>query len=94
MRADPTLRHPSEGYQPPGRMPAKGRIEAVRYVRSDGFANLWGHKIRLPDEQTYQYVTAIISARAKQLRVITRHGENSHATGFDIDRHLVGDLGL
>lgn len=88
MRADLALRVPPQGYQPPGRLPAKGRIEAVRYVRSDGLVNLWGHRITLPDEQTYQYVTAVISVRAKQLRVITRHGEIIHAAGFDIDRHL------
>ena len=57
-------------------------------MRSDGLVNLWGHKLTLPDEQTYQYVTDIISVRAKQLRVITRHGEIIHAGGFDIDRHL------
>jgi putative transposase len=88
MRTGLALRLPPEGYQPPGRLPAKGRIEAVRYVRSDGQVNLWGHKIHLPAEQTYQYVTAVISVRAKQLRVVTRHGEIIHAAGFDIDRHL------
>ncbi len=88
MRTGLALRLPPEGYQPPGRLPAKGRIEAVRYVRSDGLVNLWGHKIHLPTEQTYQYVTAVISVRAKQLRVVTRHGEIIHAAGFDIDRHL------
>jgi putative transposase len=88
MRSGLALRLPPEGYQPPGRLPAKGRIEAVRYVRSDGLVNLWGHTLKLPDEQTYQYVTAVISVRAKQLRVITRHGELIHTGGFDIDRHL------
>jgi putative transposase len=88
MRANLTTAHPPEGYQPPPRLPAKGRIEAVRFVRSDGQVNLWGHKIALPDEQTHQYVTAIISVRAKQLRIITRHGEIIHTAGFDIDRHL------
>lgn len=88
MRVGLALRVPPQDYQPPGRLPAKGRIEAVRYVRSDGLVNLWGHRITLPDEQTYQYVTAVISVRAKQLRVITRHGEIIHASRFDIDRHL------
>ena len=88
MRAGFDLCLPPKGYQPPARLPAKGRIEAVRYVRSDGLVNLWGHKLKLPDEQTYQYVTAVISVRAKQLRVVTCHGEIIHAAGFDIDRHL------
>jgi len=88
MRANLTLRLPPQDYQPPTRLPAKGRIEAVRYVRSDRLVNLWGHKIHLTEDQTYQYVTAIISVRAKQLRIITRHGEIIHAAAFNIDRHL------
>ncbi len=88
MRAGLALRLPSAGYTPPTRLPAKGRIEAVRYVRSDGLINLWGHKITLPEDQTYQYITALISVRAKQLRIITRHGEIIHTDTFNIDRHL------
>jgi len=88
MRTGLALRLPPEGYQPPGRLPAKGRIEAVRYIRSNALIDLWGHKITVADRHTYQYVTAVISVRAKQLRVVTRHGEIIHAAGFDIDRHL------
>lgn len=88
MRTGLAVLYPPDGYQPPTRLPTKGRIEAIRYVRSDGLVNLWGHKITLPEPHTYQYVTAIISVRAKQLRVITRHGEIIHADHFNIDRTL------
>lgn len=84
--ASPT--RPPGGYQPPTRLPAKGRIEAIRFIRSNGLLDLWGHKTILEQVHTYQYVTAIIAVRAKHLRVITRHGEIIHAGPFDIDRHL------
>ena len=35
----------SVAYRPPGPRLAKGRIEAVRYVRSNGLVNLWVHEI-------------------------------------------------
>jgi putative transposase len=88
VRTGLVLRHPPDDYQPPDRLPAKGRIEAVRFVRSDGLVDLWGHKIRVPDNHTHQYVTAVIAVRAKDLRVITRHGEIIHAGPFNIDRNL------
>lgn len=88
VRSGLVLRHPPSDYRPPDRLPAKGRIEAVRFIRSDGVIDLWGHKIRVPDEHTHQYVTAMIAVRAKDLRVITRHGEIIHAGPFNIDRHL------
>ena len=88
MRAGLALRYPPNGYQPPTRLPAKGRIEAVRYIRSNALIDLWGHKITVADQHAYQYVTAVISVRAKQLRILTRHGEIIHAGRFDINRHL------
>ncbi len=87
-RAGLATLHPPAGHQPPTRLPAKGRIEAVRFIRSNGLLDLWGHKTILDQAHTYQYVTAIISVRAKQLRVLTRHGEIIHAAPFDIDRQL------
>lgn len=79
---------PPRGYQAPTRLPAKGRIEAVRFVRSNRLLDLWGHKTILDQAHAYQYVTAIIGVRAKQFRVVTRHGEIIHAGPFDIDRTL------
>jgi transposase len=79
---------PPAGYQPPVRLPAKGRIEAVRFIRSDGRLDLWGHRVRIAEEHTYQYVTAVIAVRAKTLTVVTRHGEIIHKGTFPIDRHL------
>ena len=40
------------------------------------------------DEATHQYITAAISVRAKQLRLVTRHGEIIHSSHIDIDRVL------
>jgi putative transposase len=88
VRSGLVLRHPPVDYRPPDRLPAKGRIEAVRFIRSDGVVDLWGHKIRVPEKHTHQYVTALIAVRAKDLRVVTRHGEIIHASPFNIDRHL------
>lgn len=88
VRAGLTTLHPPAGYQPPARLPTKGRIEAIRFVRSNGLLDLWGHKTVLDQVHTHQYVTAIIAVRAKQLRVITRHGEIIHTGPFDIDRTL------
>lgn len=88
VRAGMDPRRPPTNYQLPDRLPAKGRIEAVRFIRSDGIVDLWGHKIHVHDEHTYQYITALIAVRAKQVRLITRHGEILHTGAFDIDRHL------
>jgi len=76
-------------WPPPGdRTTPPGRIETVRYVRSDGLVNVWGHRITLREPQAYQYVTSVISVHAKQLRIITRHGGIIHADHFNIDRTL------
>jgi putative transposase len=88
VRAALEITRPPNGYQTPRRLPTKGRIEAIRFIRSNGILDLWGYKIALAQPHTHQYVTAIISVRARQLRVITRHGEIIHASRFDIDRQL------
>lgn len=76
-------------YEPPTRLTAaRGRIEAVRFIRSDGRYDLWGHRARIADEHTHQCVTAVIAVRATTLTVVTRHGEIIHKSGFTIDRHL------
>lgn len=88
VRAGIATPRPPAGYRPPTRLPAKGRIEAIRFVRSNGLLDLGGHKTILDQPHSHQYVTAIIAVRAKQLRVITRHGEIIHTGPFDIDRTL------
>ncbi len=88
MRND-RLGQPGDQCRRCGQIVAGGAEERGLYlIRSNGLLDLWGHKTILDQAHTYQYVTAIISVRAKQLRVLTRHGEIIHAAPFDIDRQL------
>lgn len=40
-------------YRAPTRLPAKGWIEAIRYVRSNGLVDLWGKRITLEEEHRH-----------------------------------------
>jgi hypothetical protein len=71
IRHDRPRRALSSGYRPPTRLPAKGRIEVVRYVRSDRRLDLFGKRILLAEDQTHQYVTAHIKVRSNELVVVT-----------------------
>jgi putative transposase len=83
------LYHPlTRGYQVPTSLPAKGRIEVIRYVRSNRVVDLFGKRLTLAEEHTHQYVTAIIKVRAKQLIVVTINGEIVHDGSFAISRLL------
>jgi putative transposase len=83
------LYHPlTRGYQVPTSLPAKGRIEVIRYVRSNRVVDLFGKRLTLGEEHTHQYVTAIIKVRAKQLIVVTINGEIIHDGNFAISRLL------
>lgn len=75
-------------YQLPTRLPAKGKIEAIRFVRSTRRVDLWGHRITLADTHTYTYVTAVIHVRARELTVVTRDGDIAHQGPFPIAREL------
>jgi len=75
-------------YQPPTALPAQGRIEVVRYIRSNRHLDLFGTGITLPEDQTHQYVTAIIKVRAKKLIVVTLDGEIIHDSDFKLSRTL------
>ena len=75
-------------YQPPTRLPARGRIEAVRFIRSDRVVNLWGRNLLVEEHQTHQYVTAIVKVRSKQVIVVDRHGEIIIDDQFPIAREL------
>jgi hypothetical protein len=75
-------------YQPPSRLPAKGRIEVVRYIRSNRQLALFGKIITLTEADTYQYVTAIIKVRSRKLVVIDINGEIIHRSDFDLSREL------
>lgn len=76
------------GYQPPTQLPAKGRIEVVRYIRSNRRVDLFGKRITVADDQTHQYVTAIIKVRAKQVIIITLDGETIHNGTYNLSRTL------
>ncbi|HSL25692.1 MAG TPA: hypothetical protein VLA54_05355 [Acidimicrobiia bacterium] len=69
-------------------MPARGRIEAVRFIRSNGVLDLWGHKVFFQPEHTYRYVLATIRVRAREVIVVTDDGEIIHSGGFPISRTL------
>lgn len=75
-------------YRPPTRLPARGRIEVVRYVRSNRRVDLFGKRITLAEDQTHQYVTAIISVRAKKVVVVTRDGQIIHRGDYQLSRVL------
>lgn len=79
---------PSRGYQPPQQLPRRGRIEVVRFVRSNRRLDLFGKAISLSEEQVYSYVTAIIRPRAQSLTVITLHGEVIHESRFPVSIDL------
>lgn len=75
-------------YQPPSRLPAKGRIEVVRYIRSNRQLGLFGKRITLADSDIHQYVTAIIKVRSRKLIVVDINGEIIHHSDFNLSREL------
>jgi putative transposase len=78
----------STDYRPPTRLPAQGQIEVVRYIRSDRHVDLFGKRITVAEDQTHQYVTAIIKVRSKQVVVVTLDGEIIHNSDYQISRIL------
>lgn len=76
------------GYRPPTALPGRGRIEVVRYIRSNRRIDLFGKRITVAEDQTYQYVTAIIRVRAKKVTVVTVDGEIIHEGDYAISRVL------
>jgi hypothetical protein len=84
---DGRLRAPlSAAYRPPTRLPAQGRIEVVRFIRSNRRVDLFGKRITVAEDQTHQYVTAIIKVRAKKVIVVTLDGEIIHDGDFNLAR--------
>jgi putative transposase len=83
------LHHPlPDTYQPPTTLPARGRIEVIRYIRSNRQLDLFGKRITIAENHTHQYVTAIIKVRTRQLTVITLTGEIIHHSDFNLSRIL------
>ncbi len=71
------LRPPPDGYRVPEELPRRGRIEAVRLIRSDRVLNLFGEKIVLSEDTVYLYVVATIHVRARRL-VVACSGDVVH----------------
>jgi putative transposase len=76
------------GYQVPTSLPAKGRIEVVRYIRSNQRLDLFGKRLTVAEEHTHQYVTATIRVRTKRITVVTLNGEIIHDGDFAMSRIL------
>ncbi len=83
------LRQPlSVDYRPPTRLPARGRIEVVRYVRSNRRVELFGKRITVDDDQTHQYVTAVIKVRSQKVIVVNLEGEIIYNGSYSLSRVL------
>ncbi|MGH2578825.1 MAG: integrase core domain-containing protein, partial [Actinomycetota bacterium] len=83
------LRNPlAADYRPPNRLPARGRIEVVRYIRSNRRIDLFGKPINVAEDQTHQYVTAIIKVRTRKVMVVTLDGEIIHEGDYALSRTL------
>ena len=78
----------STACRPPTRLPAQGRIDVIRYVRSNRRVDLFGKRITVAEDQTHQYVTAIIKVRAKKVIVVTLDGAIIHDGDFNLARTL------
>ncbi len=88
MRGSRPHNPPAIAYQPPTRLPAQGRIEVVRYIRSNRRVDLFGKRITVTEDHTHQYVTAIIKVRSNKVIVVTLDGEIIHHGDYQIS-HLL-----
>ncbi len=63
----------------PAGWPAAGRVEFIRFIRSDHKLRLLGRAIRMPDGHAYQYLTATLdlatAASQDNLLISDEHGE-------------------
>jgi hypothetical protein len=64
----------------------------VRFIRSNRRVDLFGKRISVAEDQTHQYVTAIIEVRAKKAIVVTSTARSSTTAattcpGFSDDRN-------
>lgn len=70
---DPEL--PPDDFTIPEQLAHRGRIEAIRFIRSDGILNLFNEKISLPEPAVHSYITATIFLADQQLVVTDVNGE-------------------
>jgi hypothetical protein len=72
-------REPLSFNEIPAGWPAVGRIEFIRFIRSDHKLRLLGRAIQIPDGHAYQYLTATldlaIEADHNNLLIYDQHGE-------------------
>lgn len=73
--ADLTVDQPGDDLDHHTDLPDQGRIEAIRFIRSDAILNLFGEHLNLPDTATYSYVTATIFLATQQLVVTDIDGQ-------------------
>jgi hypothetical protein len=63
----------------PAGWPTRGKVEFIRFVRSDHKLRILSRAIPMPDGSAYQYVTAILdlatAAGEHNLRICNEHGE-------------------
>ena len=74
----------------PAGWPATGRIEFIRFIRSDHKLRLLGRAIQIPDGHAYQYLTATldlsIAPAHDNLLVCDEHGELITTTRLNTPR--------
>jgi len=74
-----TKRAPRQPAELPAGWPDRGRVEFIRFIRSDHKLRILGRAIPMPDGSAYQYVTATLdlalSADKHNLLVCDDHGE-------------------
>jgi hypothetical protein len=68
------LRFPDRPTPPPMPLaiPSKGRVSFIRLIRSDRQLEIFGQRLPMPPEATYEYVRATIDIAAKELTVTLR----------------------
>ena len=85
-----TLRKPQPLAQLPAGWPAAGRVEFIRFIRSDHKLRLLGRAIVVPDGHAYQYLTATLDLAIEtgqdNLLVCDEHGELITATRLNSPR--------
>lgn len=82
--ADLKSAFPPDGFEPPDQLAESGRIEAIRFIRSDCDLDLFGEHITLPDNAAHRYVTATIDLDHHDLTVIDTDGQILHRSHHPI----------
>lgn len=88
LRRDLDVLVPVAGYRPPAQLPRRGRIEVVRFVRSNLRVDLFGRHLTLPADHAYSYVTAVIKVRGQRVTIVTTNGEVIREAPFPISTEL------